>query len=112
MKLDKRGLQPAACSSSCISLAPRSTCSARANWRCSFAWAPDGSDQRAGIEVQVSVHRSLVFTTDAADAPAATEQVILGDQKRIEVDTYAHFRISDPLRSIKPCARWSRRMPS
>ena len=27
-----------------------------------------------------------------------TEQIILGDQKRIEVDTYTRFRIADPLR--------------
>ena len=28
----------------------------------------------------------------------ASEQVILGDQKRIEVETYTHFRIDNPLR--------------
>ncbi|MEF9672099.1 hypothetical protein QNM99_05650, partial [Pseudomonas sp. PCH446] len=39
-----------------------------------------------------------------------SEQVILGDQKRLEVETYARYRIVDPLRFYQACARSTRPM--
>jgi membrane protease subunit HflC len=61
--------------------------------------APLGSVTEPGLKVKVPFIDSLVFYDGRLQMLVPpTEQVILGDQKRIEVDTYARFRISDPLR--------------
>ena len=52
-----------------------------------------------GLKLKIPFIDSLVFYDGRLQTLLPpTEQVILGDQKRIEVETYAHFRISDPLR--------------
>jgi len=61
--------------------------------------APLGAVSQPGLKVKVPFIDSLVFYDGRLQTLVPpTEQVILGDQKRIEVDTYARFRISDPLR--------------
>jgi modulator of FtsH protease HflC len=40
---------------------------------------------------------AIFFEKRVLTVDPATEQIILGDQKRIEVDTYSVYRISDPL---------------
>jgi membrane protease subunit HflC len=61
--------------------------------------APLGAVTEPGLKVKVPFIDSLVFYDGRLQMLVPpTEQVILGDQKRIEVDTYARFRISDPLR--------------
>ncbi len=61
--------------------------------------APTGVISEPGLKFKVPFIDSLVFYDGRPQILLPpTEQVILGDQKRIEVDTYAHFRISDPLR--------------
>ena len=61
--------------------------------------APLGAVSKPGLKVKVPFIDSLVFYDGRLQTLVPpTEQVILGDQKRIEVDTYARFRISDPLR--------------
>jgi membrane protease subunit HflC len=37
------------------------------------------------------------------------EQIILGDEKRVEVETYTRYRIANPLRFIRRCAPRIRR---
>jgi membrane protease subunit HflC len=61
--------------------------------------APSGVISEPGLKFKFPFIDSLVFYDGRLQTLLPpTEQVILGDQKRIEVDTYAHFRISDPLR--------------
>jgi len=61
--------------------------------------APTGVISEPGLKFKFPFIDSLVFYDGRPQTLLPpTEQVILGDQKRIEVDTYAHFRISDPLR--------------
>jgi membrane protease subunit HflC len=61
--------------------------------------APTGVISKPGLKFKIPFIDSLVFYDGRPQTLLPpTEQVILGDQKRIEVDTYAHFRISDPLR--------------
>lgn len=61
--------------------------------------APTGVISEPGLKFKYPFIDSLVFYDGRPQILLPpTEQVILGDQKRIEVDTYAHFRISDPLR--------------
>lgn len=60
---------------------------------------PLGAVSEPGLKVKVPFIDSLVFYDGRLQTLVPpTEQVILGDQKRIEVDTYARFRIGDPLR--------------
>ena len=61
--------------------------------------APTGVISEPGLKFKFPFIDSLVFYDGRPQTLLPpTEQVILGDQKRIEVETYAHFRISDPLR--------------
>jgi membrane protease subunit HflC len=61
--------------------------------------APSGVIGEPGLKFKIPFIDSLVFYDGRLQTLLPpTEQVILGDQKRIEVETYAHFRISDPLR--------------
>jgi membrane protease subunit HflC len=61
--------------------------------------APLGAVTEPGLKIKVPFIDSLVFYDGRLQTLVPpTEQVILGDQKRIEVDTYARFHISDPLR--------------
>jgi membrane protease subunit HflC len=61
--------------------------------------APTGVISKPGLKLKFPFIDSLVFYDGRPQILLPpTEQVILGDQKRIEVDTYAHFRIADPLR--------------
>ena len=61
--------------------------------------APSGVIDEPGLKLKIPFIDSLVFYDGRLQTLLPpTEQVILGDQKRIEVETYAHFRISDPLR--------------
>ncbi|APC16203.1 protease modulator HflC [Pseudomonas frederiksbergensis] len=61
--------------------------------------APMGVAGEPGLKFKVPFSDSVVFydsRLQTLSSPA--EQVILGDQKRIEVETYTRFRINDPLR--------------
>lgn len=61
--------------------------------------APMGVAGEPGLKFKVPFSDSLVFYDSRLQTLASpAEQVILGDQKRIEVETYTRFRISDPLR--------------
>jgi len=61
--------------------------------------APTGVISQPGLKFKIPFIDSLVFYDGRPQTLLPpTEQVILGDQKRLEVDTYAHYRISDPLR--------------
>lgn len=61
--------------------------------------APMGLAGEPGLKFKVPFSDSLVFYDSRLQTLASpAEQVILGDQKRIEVETYTRFRISDPLR--------------
>ena len=61
--------------------------------------APVGVIDRPGLKLKAPMVDSLVLYDGRLQtlAPQA-EQVILGDQKRIEVEPYTRFRIRDPLR--------------
>lgn len=61
--------------------------------------APMGVAGEPGLKVKVPLIDTIIYYDTRLlplDPPA--EQIILGDQKRIEVDTYTRFRIADPLR--------------
>jgi membrane protease subunit HflC len=61
--------------------------------------APMGVAGEPGLKVKVPLIDTVIYYDTRLlplDPPA--EQIILGDQKRIEVDTYTRFRIADPLR--------------
>jgi len=61
--------------------------------------APMGLAGEPGLKFKVPFSDSLVFYDSRLQTLASpAEQVILGDQKRIEVQTYTRFRINDPLR--------------
>jgi len=61
--------------------------------------APMGVAGEPGLKFKVPFSDSIVFYDRRLQTLASpAEQVILGDQKRIEVETYSRFRISDPLR--------------
>jgi modulator of FtsH protease HflC len=61
--------------------------------------APLSKVSSPGLKFKVPFIDSVVLYDNRLQilAPPA-EQIILGDQKRIEVETYTHFRIRDPLR--------------
>ena len=60
---------------------------------------PMGVAGEPGLKIKVPLIDSVIYY-DARLLPLEppAEQIILGDQKRIEVDTYTRFRIADPLR--------------
>lgn len=61
--------------------------------------APMGVAGSPGLKFKVPFSDSLVFYDSRLQMlTSPAEQVILGDQKRIEIETYTRFRISDPLR--------------
>ncbi|RON10575.1 protease modulator HflC [Pseudomonas brassicacearum] len=61
--------------------------------------APMGVAGEPGLKFKVPFSDSIVFYDSRLQTLASpAEQVILGDQKRIEVETYTRFRINDPLR--------------
>jgi membrane protease subunit HflC len=52
-----------------------------------------------GLKMKVPFIDSVIlYDTRLLPLQPPTEQIILGDQKRLEVATYTHFRIVDPLR--------------
>lgn len=61
--------------------------------------APMGVAGEPGLKFKVPFSDSLVFYDSRLQTlTSPAEQIILGDQKRVEVETYTRFRISDPLR--------------
>jgi membrane protease subunit HflC len=61
--------------------------------------APVGVAGEPGLKIKVPLIDTVIYYDTRllpVDPPA--EQIILGDQKRIEVATYTRFRIADPLR--------------
>ena len=61
--------------------------------------APLDAVREPGLKVKVPFIDSVVIYDGRLQMlTPPTEQVILGDQKRLEVDTYTRFRIVDPLR--------------
>ena len=71
--------------------------------------APMGVAGEPGLKFKVPFSDSLVFYDSRLQTlTSPAEQVILGDQKRIEVETYTRFRISDPLRFYQGWVRWTR----
>ena len=61
--------------------------------------APMGVAGEPGLKFKVPFSDSVVFYDSRLQTlMSPAEQVILGDQKRIEVETFTRFRISDPLR--------------
>ncbi|HTT13988.1 MAG TPA: protease modulator HflC [Burkholderiaceae bacterium] len=61
--------------------------------------APQGVITEPGLKVKVPlVDTVILYDTRLLTLEPPTEQVILGDQKRIEVETYTRYRIVDPLR--------------
>lgn len=60
---------------------------------------PMGLDDSPGLKVKMPLVDSVIYyDTRLLPLEPPPEQVILGDQKRLEVKTYSRFRIVDPLR--------------
>ncbi len=60
--------------------------------------APLGVVEHPGLKFKVPMIDSVIFyDSRLLTLEPAVEQVILGDQKRIEVQTYTRFRIANPL---------------
>ena len=60
--------------------------------------APLGVVEQPGLKFKVPMIDSVIFyDSRLLTLEPAVEQVILGDQKRIEVQTYTRFRIANPL---------------
>ena len=61
--------------------------------------APQGVLTEPGLKFKVPLLDTVIlYDTRLLTLEPPTEQVILGDQKRIEVETYTRYRIVDPLR--------------
>lgn len=61
--------------------------------------APSGVVNAPGLHMKLPVIDSVnYYDTRQLLLEPPMEQVILGDQKRIQVQTYAHYRITDPLK--------------
>ena len=61
--------------------------------------APVGVETEPGLKIKAPLIDSVfVYDTRLLLLEPPTEQVILGDQKRLEVQPYARYRIVDPLR--------------
>ena len=61
--------------------------------------APSGVVNAPGLHLKFPVIDSVnLYDTRQLLLEPPMEQVILGDQKRIQVQTYAHYRITDPLK--------------
>jgi len=61
--------------------------------------APIGVTTQPGLKTKAPfIDNVISYDTRLLLLAPPTEQVILGDQKRLEVQTYARFRITDPLR--------------
>ena len=61
--------------------------------------APVGVAATPGLKTKVPFIDNVIFyDTRLLLLEPPTEQIILGDQKRLEVQTYTRFRITDPLR--------------
>ncbi|MGO8856032.1 MAG: protease modulator HflC [Steroidobacteraceae bacterium] len=61
--------------------------------------APIGVVNEPGLKFKVPLVDSVIYyDRRLLTLEPSVEQVILGDQKRIEVQTYTRFRIADPLR--------------
>ncbi|MBV9246185.1 MAG: protease modulator HflC [Methylobacteriaceae bacterium] len=60
---------------------------------------PIGTFSEPGLKIKIPFLDSVIsFEKRVLTLEPATEQVILGDQKRIQVDTYTVYRIIDPLK--------------
>src|ERR1035438_10610582 len=60
--------------------------------------APIGVVTEPGLKFKLPLVDSVIFyDSRLLTLEPAVEQVILGDQKRIEVQTYTRFRIANPL---------------
>ncbi len=58
-----------------------------------------GATARPGLKIKAPfIDNVIIYDTRLLLLDPPTEQVILGDQKRLEVQTYARFRITDALR--------------
>jgi len=61
--------------------------------------APIGATSQPGLKIKAPfIDNVIIYDTRLLLLEPPTEQVILGDQKRLQVQTYARFRIADPLR--------------
>jgi membrane protease subunit HflC len=61
--------------------------------------APIGAVNEPGLKIKIPFIDTVIYYDRRLQTlTPQSEQVILGDQKRIEVETYTHFRIVDPLR--------------
>ena len=61
--------------------------------------APTGAVSEPGLKVKIPMLDTVIYYDRRLQIlTPRSEQVILGDQKRIEVETYTHFRIVNPLR--------------
>ena len=59
---------------------------------------PQKTIQEPGLNVKIPFIEEVVFYEKRVlDMDPPTERVILADQKRLDVDSYARFRITDPL---------------
>lgn len=60
--------------------------------------SPVGVVERPGLHLRTPLVDSVVvYDTRLLALESRPEQIILGDQKRVEVQTYARYRITDPL---------------
>ena len=60
---------------------------------------PVGVDSEPGLKIKVPFIDTVIFYDNRLlPLQPTSEQIILGDQKRLDVDTYTRFRIADPLR--------------
>lgn len=59
---------------------------------------PIGALSDPGLKLKIPILDSAIFFEKRVlTLEPATEQIILGDQKRVQVDTYTAYRIADPL---------------
>jgi membrane protease subunit HflC len=59
---------------------------------------PVAAEQTPGLRLKVPFIDTLItYDNRLLPLEPPSEQIILGDQKRVEIDTYTRFRIADPL---------------
>lgn len=57
--------------------------------------------QEPGLKFKAPWQNAVMIDRRVLDVDPPVEQVILADQKRLEVDAFARYRISDPLRFVQ-----------
>jgi len=63
---------------------------------------PRGAIQESGLKAKIPfIQNVVIYDRRVLDLDPPVEQVILADQKRLDVDAFARYRIVDPLQFYK-----------